>query len=119
MITEAVIRVVLHCSRCNTRFTDDFDDDNTLILWDPKELEETFPADSHLPDDDAGGWKRLGDRVLCEDCWTYDDTADEPVEKPPLPAVEDAKLNRERAAYTSVEALGRVLSRDAAEVPAL
>lgn len=114
MITEAVIRVILHCSRCNTRFTDDFDDDNTLVLWDPKELAETFPAESHLPDDDACGWKRIGDRVLCEDCWTFDDTDDEaPAEKAPLSAVEDAKLNRERAGYTSASALKRVLQNAA------
>jgi hypothetical protein len=111
VITEAVVRVILHCSRCNTRFTDDFEDLGAVILWDPKKVAETF-SPGREPWDDVQGWVQIGGRVLCFDCWTWSEDDDEKaVELPPLSATEDAKLNRERAGYTSAEALERVLHK--------
>lgn len=120
MITEAVIRVILHCSRCNAPFADDEYDAGT-ILWTQDELAKHFPKD--FSDwDDVQGWIRLGDRVVCFACWDYaDDDEDARVEKPALPAAEAAKVNRAQAVYPAAEHVVvavESLGTSAAELPA-
>jgi hypothetical protein len=95
-ILETVTRLILHCSRCNTPFKDD---DDTVILWTRKELDETF-SQSFAWDNDVQGWIRLGDRYLCSDCWGWDDANDEGFEYLPLPAADADKVARTQFAYT-------------------
>jgi hypothetical protein len=70
IVVETVTRLILHCSRCGTQYHDD--DYSTVALWTWAEIEETFPDDPGQWDD-AQGWARVGDRILCTDCWTWDD----------------------------------------------
>ncbi|TDD97581.1 hypothetical protein [Actinomadura rubrisoli] len=107
MITEAVIRVILHCSRCNTPFVDDDVAPGAPILWAPTELVEVFPSDMNEWDD-VQGWMRVGARVLCPGCWRSDREDALPTEITALPAVDAANVVREQTGYTSVEALERV-----------
>jgi hypothetical protein len=120
MILQPLLTVVLHCSRCNEALKDD---DDRLILWNETELRGLFPA-SMQTRADVFGWMRVGDRVLCPDCWTTGED-EEPVEMPPLPAGEAhnvalfqsayAPYEHVRAAYAkaSREAVkGRVVCRD-------
>lgn len=98
-VLETVTRFIVHCSRCNTPFKDE--DLNVTALWTQEEFEQAFPAD--FKDwDDAEGWIRIGDRILCFDCWEYDeeDTDDERrVECGPLPADKAGRVARDRLAY--------------------
>ena len=103
MIVESVVRVILHCSRCNTPFVDDYDGDDRPILWDQAELEKAFSDDLAAGFregfEDVQGWIRLDDRVLCHDCWEYTEDGDQRTEKAPLPAVDAAKVTRAQARY--------------------
>lgn len=96
-VVETVTRLILHCSRCNTPFKDD--DYDTVVCWEQTGLDKTFPA-SFSKFEDVQGWIRLGDRILCFDCWTIPDDEDETrVECPPLSAADADKVAREQLIY--------------------
>lgn len=97
-VVETVVRLILRCHRCNKPFKDEYESDE-IVLWTAESIARTFPADMH-PWDDALGWKRLSDRILCDGCWIHSDDEDEDsVELGPLPALEAAAVTRAQLGY--------------------
>lgn len=96
-VLETVSRVILHCSRCNTQFKDCYHD---VTLWTQDSLDEAFPKDFVHGPWEVNGWIRVGDRILCPDCWEYDhaDVAGR-VERDPLPAADADKVTRTQMRY--------------------
>jgi hypothetical protein len=96
VIVEPRSVVVLHCSRCNDPFLNEND---SVALWDDKHaIEDTF----HDPDGDTDvdGWLRFNDRYVCQGCQV--DDGGQLIEDPePLPAIEEAVINRTRARYAA------------------
>lgn len=108
MITEAVVCLVLHCSRCNTVHTDE--DGGDVYHWTRDGIDKAFPAEPNLEslrNPDEEGWRRFGDRILCGDCQQWDENADQWREKGPLRGVEEAVAVRARLAYTRPDHVGR------------
>jgi hypothetical protein len=93
MIVEPVVSVILHCSRCNTPLLGSQTD--TPAYWDtPESIAETF---QRAAGKDVCGWRRVGDRYLCEDCHTVH--AGQVVEKSPPRPVEQATTQRMQHRY--------------------
>lgn len=108
MIVEPVVCMILHCSRCNTPWLDN--ESESPALWSGlAEVAETFKraAIRHTFGSDVGGWRRTpNERYLCEDCHIVE--RDEVVEKPPLSAIDEAKVLRAQTEYA--RQVGRVAS---------
>lgn len=93
MIVEPLVYVILHCSRCNTPWRGD--ESEAPALWDvPAQIAETF---QRAGGSDVGGWRRTGERYLCEECHIVD--RGEVVEREPLRPVEQATVLRAQAEY--------------------
>ena len=61
MILEPVVWVILHCDRCNFPYTDE--DDNPVGWHGEHAITKVF---DQYPD--VSGWRRFGDRHICEPC---------------------------------------------------
>ncbi|MGW4422574.1 hypothetical protein [Streptosporangium sp. NPDC004631] len=95
MIVEPITVLVLHCSRCNGPWLDDECEEPGH--WASREqIKQAFK------DGEYASWMKIGSRYLCEDCWAGDH--DVCVERPPLKAVDEIRVLKERAAYTPVPA---------------
>lgn len=94
MIVEPVVSVILHCSRCNTPWLDG--ETETPAYWPGlADISESFRKAFGA---DVGGWRRTpNERYLCEGCHVLD--GDLVVEKPPLPAIDEAKTWRAQDGY--------------------
>jgi hypothetical protein len=106
VILEPVTGVLLHCSRCNTTFAHD-ESDGDVCFGDLAGVEKVFPPGMK---DDACGWIRIGDRVLCWDCWECT-PGGERVELLPLLAIDAAKVAREQQGYNCAAAADLEASR--------
>ncbi|MEO3869378.1 hypothetical protein ABGB18_11150 [Nonomuraea sp. B12E4] len=99
MIVEPVVSVILHCSRCNTPWLDG--ETETPAYWSGlAEIAETFKraALRETYGSDVGGWRRTpNERYLCEDCFVVEGGL--VVERPPLSAIEEAKVLRAQNEY--------------------
>lgn len=114
MITETIVCVILHCSRCNKAFRDDVADDYSGVMHWPNPEAITNEFNKGLGE--YGGWRRFGDRFVCSRCQVSggdsEGFADDPDarENPhPLPAAETDKVARAQAGYVSYAAVARVL----------
>ncbi|WP_433364201.1 hypothetical protein [Streptosporangium sp. CA-115845] len=98
MITEPVLVLILHCSRCNKPFTDY--ETASIVYWPTREI-----AEAAFVGDGPDGWAKVGDRYLCDGCWhrNRDNAA---VEAGPLRAIDDVVAIRERAGYASSTEIG-------------
>jgi hypothetical protein len=99
VIVEPVVSVILHCSRCNSPWRDD--ESESPALWSGMaEVAETFQraAIRQTFGSDVGGWRRTpNERYLCEDCHIVEGGM--VVEKPPLPAIDEAMVLRAQTDY--------------------
>lgn len=92
MIIEAVDCLVLHCSRCNKPSGDE---DEGVNHWTSvRQIEKAFPEGKEGTD----GWRKIGDRYLCEDCHELDQDG-EAAEKGPLRGIDEAVAMHARLAY--------------------
>lgn len=119
MITEAVICVILHCSRCNKAFRDDVEDDFSGVMHWPNA--DAITNEFVKGAGEYGGWRRFGDRFVCSRCQVSggdsEGFADDPAarENPrPLPPAEADKVARAQASYVSHAAVRRVLEAEEA-----
>lgn len=104
MITESVVCVILHCSRCNIAFREDHFDDGTCH-WDSTD-DVTAAFKKGLGE--YGGWRKFGDRFVCSNCQITTGFADDQNarEKPePLPAAEADKVTRAQTSYPTFESV--------------
>jgi hypothetical protein len=93
MIIEPVVSVILHCSRCNTALLDT--ETESPACWASEQtIAEEFRK---AAGEDVVGWRRDGDRYLCEDCHIVD--GGRVVEKEPLRPVEQMTTLRMQQTY--------------------
>ena len=106
MIVEPVVCVILHCSRCNTPFLDG--ETEAPAYWDGLTLIAGVFRQARTPfGSDVNGWRRTPDeRYLCEECHVVEGGS--VVEKPPLPAIDEAKVRRAHMEYE--RNVGRVVA---------
>ncbi len=101
MIVEPAVCVLLHCSRCNTVLKDS--ETETEIHWqgqdDIKENFGKFGDDL----DSYGGFRRFGDRYICEDCQTTDDDGNWRERPEPLTGTDEAKVLHAQLRYRATE----------------
>lgn len=95
MIVEPLTVLVLHCSRCNTAWLDD-------ECEEPGHWANAEHIKQAFKDGEYASWMKIGNRYLCEDCWGHDRDHDVYVEYPPLKAVDEIRVLKERAAYAPV-----------------
>jgi hypothetical protein len=94
VIVEPVVCVILHCSRCNTPYLDSETD--APAHWDGlTRIADVF----RMARQDVNGWRRTSsdERYLCEVCHIVEGA--EAVEKPPLPAIDEALVIRAQSEY--------------------
>jgi hypothetical protein len=104
MILETVVCQVLHCSRCNTPFRDDVDDDYSgTTHWDNGEdIAEQFAKGLG----EYGGWRCFGDRYVCSGCQISNGYGDDPDAREvpePLPPADADKVTRQQLAYAQAQ----------------
>jgi hypothetical protein len=100
VILETVTCLVLHCSRCNTPFRDDVDDDYSGVDHWPTRV--AILKQFHNDFAEYGGWRRFGSRYVCSGCQISNGYGDDPHAREfpePLPPAEADKVTRAQAAY--------------------
>jgi hypothetical protein len=100
MILEPVACLILHCSRCNTPFRDDVDDDYSGVdHWPNREaILKQFKGGFG----EYGGWRHFDNRYVCSRCQIsngYGDDQDAREVPDPLPAADADKVARVQAGY--------------------
>jgi hypothetical protein len=103
VIIETVQCLVLHCSRCDQPLIDTDETDAVIHFADVEAIKDVFPADR--PKRDMDGWRRLGDRFLCQHCTAFDEGTARWVELPPLRAADAARVLRAQAGYAQTPKL--------------
>ncbi|MFG1683544.1 hypothetical protein ACGFNP_25470 [Nonomuraea sp. NPDC049269] len=93
MIVEPLVVLILHCSRCNTPWTDP--DTESPVWW--ADVDQIAAMFKQAVGADFYGWRRAGDLYLCEDCHIVE--GGEVVEKAPLRPVEQAAVLRAQTTY--------------------